>query len=251
MLPVLISIPHGGSDCPPELADRVVVSPRDLFDDIDPFTREIYDLDDLVAVTIKADIARTFVDLNRAPEDRPPENPDGVVKTQTCYRRPIYEAGAEPAGPVIESLIATYHTPYHEALERAARQENIRLCLDCHSMSEYPPPIAPDTSRRRPLFCLSNAEGKTSSQKMLDSLASALGQAFECTPDGIRLNDPFKGGYITRRHGAGIIPWIQIEMNRSWYLTDPWFDHERLTVAPHRLAQLRDRFAEALRIAAP
>lgn len=145
------------------------------------------------------------------------------------------------------TLLATYHTPYHEALERAAAAADMRLCLDCHSMSDYPPPIAPDASRRRPLFCLSNADGKTCSQAVLDALASALGSAFGCGRHAISANDPFKGGYITRRHGAGQVPWIQVEMNRSLYLAEPWFDRERLTVDPERLAELKERFAKALR----
>jgi len=42
--PVLISIPHGGDQIPVEIADRVCLSKREVFDDIDAFTRDIYDL---------------------------------------------------------------------------------------------------------------------------------------------------------------------------------------------------------------
>ena len=67
-----------------------------------------------------ARIARAFVDLNRAEDDRPPANPDGVVKSATCFDRPIY---SEPLDDqTIERLLALYHRPYHEGLESAARE---------------------------------------------------------------------------------------------------------------------------------
>ena len=74
-LPLLISVPHGGDGVPAEVAGRVAISDDDLFDDGDAFTRDIYDVRDDVISWFGASIARAFVDLNRAPDDRPPANP--------------------------------------------------------------------------------------------------------------------------------------------------------------------------------
>ncbi len=63
----------------------------------------------------------------------------------------------------------------------------------------------------------------------------------------MKLNDPFRGGYIVRTHGMGQVPWIQVEMNRSFYLSDPWFNRDTLRVEDSRLAFLRGRFLSALR----
>ncbi|UCC71883.1 MAG: N-formylglutamate amidohydrolase [Gemmatimonadota bacterium] len=245
MLPILISIPHGGTRQPAELEGRVCLSEQHLFDDGDAFTREIFDVREAGASVISADVARAFVDLNRAPDDRPPANPDGVVKSLTCFKRPIYHPGAEPDDSLVELLLARYHRPYHERL-RSADPSEIRLALDCHSMAVVAPPIAPHPGRPRPLLCLSNADGTTCPAELLESLADALADAFECEAADVTLNDPFKGGYITRTHGGGEIPWIQVEMNRSLYLREPWFGRDRLRVDPSRLASLRDRFLAAL-----
>ncbi len=247
MLPILISVPHGGVRQPSELAGRVSLSATELFDDSDAFTGDIYDLGEEVARVVRADIARVFVDLNRAPDDRPPANPDGVVKSTTCYRRPVYLDGAEPDDELVATLLRRYHAPYHERLRHAAADPTVRLALDCHSMAAAAPPVAPDPGRPRPLFCLSNAEGLTCPTVLLEDVARAIADAFGCGLGDVKLNDPFKGGYIIRAHGRGELPWIQVEMNRSLYLDPRWFDRGSLHVEPDRLAELRSRFLVALR----
>ncbi|NIP61946.1 MAG: N-formylglutamate amidohydrolase, partial [Nitrosopumilaceae archaeon] len=39
-LPFLISIPHGGTNTPPELNEIACIGKKDLFDDSDPFVIE-------------------------------------------------------------------------------------------------------------------------------------------------------------------------------------------------------------------
>jgi len=247
LLPILLSIPHGGTKVPEELRERICITPKDLFDDSDAFTTDIYDLGGDVAAVVKADIARAFVDLNRAPEDRPPRNPDGVVKASTCFKRPIYAFGQEPDTALTEQLIDDYHAPYHAQLARAVTQPGIELALDCHSMLPAAPPISSDPGAARPLFCVSNRDGATAPSELLERLAASIAEAFEVRSDQIGLNDPFKGGYITQTHGAGELPWIQVEMNRSLYLGEPWFDHATRDIDPARISELRERFMAALR----
>lgn len=245
MLPILVSVPHGGTETPPEVTDNVCITPAALFDDSDAFTREIYDVTAEVARVEKADIARAFVDLNRAPDNRPPANPDGVVKTVTCYDEPIYRAPL--TDETAEELLMRYYFPYHDRLREAAGDPDLRLALDCHSMAEVPPLVAPDNDDPRPLFCLSNDNGRTCPKSLMEQLAAAITDAFEISETDVSINYPFTGGYITRSHGGGALPWVQVEMNRSLYLAETWFDRSTLAVAPERLAALRDRFAKALR----
>ena len=246
MLPILLSIPHGGTAVPAELRESVCLTPQDQFDDGDPFTREIFDVGAAVAHVLKADIARSYVDLNRDPADRPPANPDGVVKTSTCYGRRIYKPGSEPTPELTEILLQRYYRPYHAALERAAARAGVAIGLDCHSMAATAPAIAPDPGRKRPAFCLSNREGATCPTSVLEKLARAISRAFGLNAGDVALNEPFKGGYITQAHGNRPVPWVQVELNRSFYLDSPWHDRETLTVDPDRLAELRQRFLAAL-----
>jgi len=247
MLPVLLSIPHGGTQVPEEVRDRICITPRDLFDDSDPCTVDIYDLGSEVRHVVTCDIARAFVDVNRAPDDRPPQNPDGVVKTATCFSRPIYLPDRELDGAITGRLLTRYHAAYHDRLRAAAADPDIALALDCHSMLPAAPPISSDPGRPRPLFCLSNRDGATAPNDVLTQLAAGISRAFDISVAQIGLNDPFKGGYVTQRHGGGRLPWIQVEMSRALYLAGTWFDADRLRVDPARLAELRERFRAALR----
>ena len=121
-LPILLSIPHGGTRKPSELEGHLSITDKDLFDDSDPFVVELYDLGNKVQRVIKTDIARAFVDLNRSLQDMPPDNPDGLIKSKTCYDKPIYTNGTEPSDSLKTMLIELYYRPYHQAIQKA--QEN-------------------------------------------------------------------------------------------------------------------------------
>jgi len=246
-LPVLLSIPHGGTKKPVELDGRLCITSKDLFDDSDPFVVELYDLGDKVQRVIKTDIARAFVDLNRSLQDLPPANPDGMIKSSTCYDKPIYSKGKEPDNSLISLLAQLYYLPYHNSIQKSIEELDLQLCLDCHSMASVAPNISPDGGKKpRPKFCLSNNDGLTSSQKTIELLASCISDSFDIDKNEILLNDPFHGGYITKTYGNKPFPWIQIEMNRDLYLSDPWFDVDSLSVEPIRLHKLNKQFEDCL-----
>lgn len=248
-LPVAISIPHGGTAIPAELDGRLCISARDILHDADSFAIQLYDLGDGVSRVIKTEIARTFVDLNRSLQDLPPDNPDGIIKTSTFHGRPIYLEGMEPDEYIQRRLMELYYMPYHRAIQRSMMELNLQLCLDCHTMESVAPEISPDTTgKRRPAFCLSNKDGRTSSSEMIELLASCMAESYGVDLTQISINDPFHGGHITDTYGNNPIPWIQVEMNRNLYLTEPWFDAESLSMNHTRLQDLNKQFSDALNI---
>jgi formiminoglutamase len=91
-LPALISIPVGRVKDPQQLKRAICLGSEDILNDGDAFERDVYDLGEHVAGMAATGVARSFVDVNCAPNDPPPENPDGIVKTRTCFRRVIQRA---------------------------------------------------------------------------------------------------------------------------------------------------------------
>ncbi len=255
--PLLISIPHGGDTVPSEVAEMVSITERDIFYDGDALTREIYDFEKSVDAVIGTPIARAIVDVNRAYDDRPPENPDGVVKTVTTDGRPVYREGMFPDDALVEDLLQKYYFPYHERLGNLLESCDIRLALDCHSMLERSPAASDRPGEPRPLICLSNRGDEhgmplrgrgpvTCPPEWMCALAESLRQAFAGGGE-VAMNDPFAGGYISQYHYEREgIPWIQIEINRKLYLNETYFDPERLRVDQRIIRELRERIFDAI-----
>ena len=247
-LPILLSIPHGGLGKPPELVDRLCIADRDIFDDSDAFASDIYDVGDTVARVIKSDIARAFIDLNRSIADMPNTHPDGLIKNSTCYMKPIYLDGMAPSDGMRSQLIHSYYMPYHREIQKSIKELDLQLCLDCHSMASVAPDISPDRhdGLKRPMFCLSNNHGQTSTPQMLELLSECISESFGVDKSDMGLNYPFLGGHITRTYGNNPIPWIQVEINQAMYLQDPWFDADTMHVDPNHIEKLNRKFESSL-----
>lgn len=256
--PILISVPHGGWKVPAEIRDRWDLSAKDAFDDADPFTNRIYDFSDRVHTQLVMEYFRAAIDLNREPTDIAPKNPDGVIKTLTCYNVPVYRPDAFPDEALRQELLDKYYHPYHHALDEAAAHRDIRMGVDCHSMAAQAPPIEADAGTPRPLICLGNlgdAAGEitepfnriTCPAEMIRFVADEFKRVFRDedveleVPAPATANVPFNGGYITRRVGAGAIPFFQIEMSRVLYLWKPWFDEASLEIDEGRIKDLNQK----------
>ncbi len=246
--PVLLSIPHGGTEIPSELASRVCITPKDQFEDGDALTREIYGIKDSVLACVEGNIARAFVDLNRSVNDRPPKNPDGVIKSMTCMGKPIYQSGQELDKDITDEILKKYYHPYHDLIRKTLDSNNaIKLMLDCHTMEAVGPEISPDPGKPRPKFCLGSNFGKSCPKEIAQRMAGCIRTAFKLNEEDVVVDVPFAGGHITRTYGNEPIPCLQIEMSRILYLTDPWFDKDRLKVTSTRLELLQQNFKNTLK----
>jgi N-formylglutamate amidohydrolase len=210
-LPLLISVPHAGKHVPYEVKDICILSKEDILADSDEGASAIYyTLEEHCEAFITSDIARALIDLNRPSHDI---GGDGVIKSHTCWNVPVYRDFPDEA--LIQSLLARYYFPYHEKLTAGAGNKAIRLGIDCHTMSASGPPVGPDPGQKRPLVCVSNADG-TCPQEWINSLARCLASVFK---EKVAINTPFRGGYITRSHAVEM-PWVQIEISQTSAYSD-------------------------------
>jgi N-formylglutamate amidohydrolase len=207
-LPLLASLPHAGLRVPEEVAPYCILTPQQIAEDGDVGAAEVYDLESEFEVWVSTDVARAIVDQNRAEDDR---RRDGVVKTHTCWDVPVY--GEFPPESVVRALLDRYWRPYHARLTEGAKAA-VRLGVDLHTMAAVGPPVGPDPGRERPLVCLSNA-GTTCPRDWMETLRDCFRR---CLGADVRINDPFKGGYITRVHAAEL-PWVQVELSRGPFMT--------------------------------
>lgn len=207
LLPLLISVPHAGLLIPDELKSFNQLDLDEIAKDGDEGASEVYSvLKDKVNTYITTDIARAFVDLNRAEDDI---RKDGVVKTHTCWDIPIYQE--PPSDEVFHQMILKYHRTYHQQLTDYSHRNDMVLAVDCHTMADIAPPVAPDKGQKRPMICLGDNNGKSCPKAWSESLFEILSAEFN---NDVALNIPFSGGYITQHHGKEM-PWIQLELSRS------------------------------------
>lgn len=247
-LPILITIPHGGTQIPPEIKSNLAISYSDILKDCDTFSRHIYTLNGCVADTIVFETARAAVDVNRAPEDLPPLSPDGAIKSITCYNKPVYRHGKVPDKALIHTLLAKYYFAFHGRIKESIDQNinNVRLGIDCHTMAEYAPWSEEREKSARPLICLSNNNGNSCPDEMVEKLRICLSKAFNFQLDDISINDPFSGGFIVRTYGNKPLPWIQIELNRNQYMDLPSEDNEDIIFDKERIQDCNHKFHWAL-----
>jgi len=229
-VPILISIPHGGTCVPEEARGNVCIDSRAFAYYSDPATRRLYDMWDLASASMLSEMSRLIIDLNRPPYHLPPRHPDGVVKTKTSFGQPIWKGDNQPGLAFIQRILQRYYFPYHAEIDRALLTRKIKIGLDCHAMVPMGLPGQPDAGKKRPLFCLSN-NGDENGHARPGTLPTCPVEWIQTLADSIRdefpgagsvaINYPFHGGYIMNSHfwHTGV-PWIQIEMNRSLYESD-------------------------------
>lgn len=223
----LISIPHGGTDIPRELARRFALGRDEIRYYSDPLTRELYGFGNSVQAFIDTPVSRMAVDLNRPPLPLPPRDPDGIIKLRTIDGKAVYREGRFPDMDTIHSVMMAWYFPYHQRIDELIDERHVRIAFDCHSMLPVGSDEQKDAGRKRPLICLGNngdRKGRakknsiaTCPELWINALADEFRDEFSLERE-VAINNPFSGGFIANAHyWRKGIPWIQIEINRLLY----------------------------------
>ncbi|MBW8846615.1 MAG: N-formylglutamate deformylase [Burkholderiales bacterium] len=224
-VPLLISLPHVGTEIPPEIGERLV--PRALAsEDTDWHLERLYRplAERLGASLLVPRYSRYVIDLNRPPDDQPlypgAAGGTGLVPTRFFTNEPLYRDGAEPDAVEIAARREAYWRPYHEALaaelERLRAEHGHALLFDGHSIRSELPWLF---DGMLPALNLGTADGASCAPALTAGLAALLaGQpAFSQVANG-----RFKGGYITRHHGrpGDGVHAVQLEMCQRCYMDE-------------------------------
>jgi len=227
--PILVSMPHVGTDIPDEIAARM--TPEALVrQDTDWHLVRLYDfLQDIGASVISARWSRYAIDLNRPPEDTnlyPGMDTTGLCPLDTFHREPIYREGQGPSQQDVEQRLEKYWRPYHQQLgaelERIKAQHGKAVLWDAHSIASVVPRFF---EGKLPDLNFGTAEGKSCDKELQDLVVDT---ARSHGAYSIAVNGRFKGGYITRHYGqpAKRTHAIQLEMCQSVYMNeDAPFDY--------------------------
>jgi len=222
--PLVLSIPHAGTDIPDEFAPALVSLWR-ARKDADWWLPQLYAFaEDLDATIIQTRISRTVIDVNRDPSGAslyPGQATTGLCPTTTFDGEPLYREGLAPDGPAIARRITRYFQPYHAALDteiaRLKQDHGTVVLYDCHSIRSEIPRLFPDTL---PNFNIGTNDGKSCDPLLTGEIVAACAGAETYTHV---VNGRFKGGWITRHYGnpAGGVQAIQMELACRGYMAEP------------------------------
>jgi N-formylglutamate amidohydrolase len=256
--PVVFASPHSGDVYPPDFVRQARLDALDLRRSEDAFIDALFeDAPRLGMPLLKARFPRAYVDANRGPweldpgmfRDRLPDYVDraspraaaglGTIARVVADGAEIYDGKLDFADA--KRRIEQLYMPYHAALAALLDATHLRwsrcLLVDCHSMP---------SGAARPDFVLGDCHGSSCDGTVTDRADRSLREL------GYRVarNDPYAGGFSTRRHGrpAQGRHALQVEVNRGLYMDEkrlepgPYFP----TLAAHMgslIAALRDHMA--------
>lgn len=222
-VPLLVSIPHCGTEVPEDLRGRLASDAVRALPDTDWHLEKLYLFAArLGAKTIHARYSRYVVDLNRAPDSRPlypGRFETSLVPVRTFHGEPLYRDGEAPDEAEVKARREAYWLPYHrrlrEELEALRARFGYALLFDAHSIQSEVPTLF---EGRLPDLVLGTADGASAAP----ALVKAVEAVHESSGLGHATNHPFKGGYITRTYGlpAERIHALQLEMAKALYMNE-------------------------------
>ena len=218
--PLLLCMPHTGTDIPPQMEPRFA-SPWLARKDTDWWIERLYAFaEGLGASLVRTALSRSVIDANRDPTGASlyPGQATELCPTTTFDGEPLYRDGATPAAAEIAQRRQSYFEPYHRAVSeqiarlalrgtrvwscmtviRSARRS--RACSRAHCRTSisapFPGPVAPRSPHAAP---------------------GGRGDASEFSRV---TNGRFKGGYTTRHYGAPAqgVHAVQMELACRGYL---------------------------------
>jgi N-formylglutamate deformylase len=221
--PLIVSIPHAGTDIPPALEARLA-SPWLGRRDADWHVRELYAFAaDLGATVIAANLSRTVIDLNRDPSGvslYPGQATTGLCPAESFDGEPLWRAGREPDPAETAARRAAFFDPYHQALAaeiaRLKARHGAVVLWDAHSIRSRIPRLFEGVLPDLNLGTFGGASCDPSLAAAVEAVCAASSFSHVC-------NGRFKGGWITRRYGrpAEGVHALQMELACRAYLAEP------------------------------
>jgi N-formylglutamate deformylase len=222
-LPLLVSMPHAGTDIPDDVAATLMPCAAARAD-TDWHLPELYGfLGEMGASTLSARWSRYLIDLNRPPENTnlyPGQDTTGLCPVDTFGRERLYRDGLEPDDAEVRRRLALYWRPYHDQLraelDRLLAEHGRVVLWDAHSIASRVPRFF---DGRLPDLNFGTADGKSCSQQLEGAMIKLVDSQDQFS---FVFNGRFKGGHITRHYGnpAGGVHAIQLEMAQCLYMDE-------------------------------
>ena len=250
--PLVIGLPHAGTDIHDALIDRFV-SPWLARKDADWWIPALYAfaVETRGATIVETAVSRSVIDVNRAPSGAslyPGQATTGLCPVTTFDGELLYRDGAEPDADEIAERRATWFDPYHAALraelDRLKAIHGQVVLYDAHSIRSRIPRLF---EGELPQFNVGTDGGRTCAPGLRAAIAVI------CADSGAShiVDGRFRGGWTTRHYGdpTNGVHAVQMELATRGYLVEPDRVDEMSWPAPldeRRANDLRRTLSRAL-----
>lgn len=239
-VPVILSVPHSGTDFPAELKSHYHAGMTAQIDDTDWYVHDLYNFaPDLGVTVIHARYSRWVIDLNRDPKSTPLYADGRIITGLTpatdFLGNEIYvDKKFIPGDEEIERRLEHYYRPYYQKIESLLAERIERfgqvLLWDAHSIRSLVPTIRKE---RFPDLILGDNDEQSAAQEIIDIALDGL----RAGKYQVNHNTPFKGGHITRFFGKPEkrVHAVQLEMCKTHYMND-----DETTFSKDRAREMRN-----------
>ena len=235
--PLIISIPHAGSYYPKEFLRYKSIDIKKLKIMEDFKTDTFIDKIDLnLADIFIAECSRVVVDLNRSRQSLDYSMFNFKIKTipneeilliksglgvipSKCYSEEIFKT--KLPNFYISKMLERYYDPFHKKLSERIDYLKFKFgfvyLIDIHST-----PTLSNNNKNFPDVIIGDNFGKSSKENFKNNLITH----FNNLNLKLSINNPYSGGYITRRYGKkdNNVNVIQIEISKNYYMNENTFE---------------------------
>ena len=220
--PLIISLPHTGTEIPPDIAPHLV-SPWLARKDADWWIDRLYVFaEDMGATLVRTAISRTVIDVNRDPSGAslyPGQATTELCPSTTFDGEPLYRDGGPDTAEIARRRML-YFEPYHAALraeiDRLRATHPTVVLYEAHAIRSRVPRLF---DGELPQFNL----GTNSGQSCDGRLTAGVEAACDASGRSRVTNGRFKGGWTTRHYGRPLdgVHALQMELACRGYMDDP------------------------------
>ena len=235
--PLIISIPHAGSYYPKEFLKYKSIDIKKLKIMEDFKTDTFIDKINLnLADIFIAECSRAVVDLNRSRQSLDDSMFNSKIKTtpheevlliksglgvipSKCYTEEIFKS--KLPNFYISKMLEKYYDPFHKKLSKRINylksKFGVVYLIDIHST-----PTLSNNNKNFPDVIIGDNFGKSSEENFKNDLINH----FKNLNLRLSINNPYSGGYITRRYGEKDknVNVIQLEISKNYYMNENTFE---------------------------
>jgi formiminoglutamase len=221
--PVIVSIPHSGTDIPPSI-EAQLVDPWLARKDTDWWLELLYDFAPALGITrVRTRMSRTVIDANRDPSGAslyPGQATTELCPSTTFDGEPLYRSRGAVNDGEVASRRAAYFEPYHRVLAGELARLRVRheqvVLFEGHSIRSRVPRLF---GGELPHLNLGTNSGRSCDRTLAQRLAAISDESgYTHVVDG-----RFKGGWTTRHYGqpgTGVHA-VQLEVSCRTYMDEP------------------------------